>query len=203
MRTRRYEWSGVDDPSRTDVVQVSFETSGMRASGSSVTETYTTGWTLDVDEHWRTCRIDVVASGRDWSRHLGLARSSAGEWTSEATALGRSDRSGLDAPGIVPGTDLDGALDCDLGLCPLTNVMPIRRLGLLAGSVPDTPLVMAWIDVPSLRVLRSDQVYGSGSAPGLVRYTSHSRDVRTELEVDDDGVVVDYPGLARRVHDPS
>lgn len=196
MSTRRFVWSGVDDPSRTDSVLVSFGTSGMRASGSSFTETYATGWTLDVDELWRTRRIDVVASGRGWSRHLCLVRSAEGEWTSEATALGES---ALAAPGIVPGTDLDGALDCDLGMCPLTNVMPIRRLGLLTGSVPDTPLVMAWIEVPSLRVLRSDQVYGSGSAPGLVRYTSHSRDVRTELEVDDDGVVVDYPGLAQRV----
>lgn len=200
MGTRRYEWGGVDDPSRTDSVQVAFAPGGMRASGSSFTETYATGWTLDVDELWRTRRIDVVASGRGWSRHLCLVRSATGAWTSEAAALGQS---ALASPGIVPGADLGGALDCDLGLCPLTNVMPVRRLGLLAGSVPDTPLVMAWIEVPSLRVLRSDQVYGSGSAPGLVRYTSRSRDVRTELEVDDDGVVVDYPGLARRQGDRS
>ncbi len=27
------------------------------------------------------------------------------------------------------------ALDCDLGLCPATNTMPIRRLGLLDADV--------------------------------------------------------------------
>jgi hypothetical protein len=56
--------------------------------------------------------------------------------------------------------------------------MPIRRLGLVDGVVPPTELVMAWIDVPSLQVVRSEQVY----AP-----------------VDDDGLVVDYPELARRL----
>jgi hypothetical protein len=79
--------------------------------------------------------------------------------------------------------------------------MPIRRLALLEGDVAETPLVMAWVDVPSLRVIRSDQVYGSvpGSAARQVRYTSHSRGFSANLDVDADGIVIDYPGLAQRL----
>ena len=76
--------------------------------------------------------------------------------------------------------------------------MPIRRLGLLGRTVPETTLVMAWVEVPSLRVIRSDQVYAS-STPGRVRYRSYSRDFQAELTVDPDGIVIDYPGLARRL----
>ncbi|WP_413334542.1 putative glycolipid-binding domain-containing protein [Brevibacterium sp. GP-SGM9] len=106
--------------------------------------------------------------------------------------------SDLPAPGVAADADLGGAVDCDLGRCPLTNVMPIRRLGLLRKEVPDPPLVMAWIDVPSLRVIRSDQVYGSSPTAGKVRYTSYSRDFSAEITVDSHGIVIDYPELALR-----
>ncbi|WP_434993233.1 putative glycolipid-binding domain-containing protein [Arthrobacter sp. Ld5] len=54
---------------------------------------------------------------------------------------------------------------------------------------------------PSLRVLRSDQVYGTAGAvtPGTVRYASLGGDFTAELTVDANGFVVDSPHLARRV----
>ncbi|MCT1617303.1 putative glycolipid-binding domain-containing protein [Kocuria marina] len=195
MTTQDYTWIGIDDPSRNDAAQVEFSGSGMRAAGSSITNSYVTSWTLNVDDHWRTRRIIVTATGETWSRYLDLSRSPSGNWLSETAVRGATE---LPSPGIVDGTDLTDAVDCDLGKCPLTNVMPIRRLGLLQGGVPEIPLVMAWIEVPSLRVIRSDQVYASGSGDGLVRYTSCTRDFSAELTVDPQGVVIDYPHLARR-----
>jgi len=134
----------------------------------------------------------VTSCGVDWARRLDLVRGETGVWTADAVSEGNVD---LPEPGIDSGTDLEGALDCDLGLCPLTNVMPIRRLGLLGSAVEDTPLTMAWVDVPSLQVRRGDQVYGS-SVPGRVHYRSLTRDVSVGLTVDRQGVVLDYPGLA-------
>jgi hypothetical protein len=59
--------------------------------------------------------------------------------------------------------------------------------------------------VPSLAVLPSGQVYSSAapldpaSGRGVVRYRSETRDFMADLTVDEDGLVVDYPRLARRV----
>ena len=195
MTIHQYSWIGIDDPSRNDAAQVEFTDGGMRAVGSSITSFYATSWTLIVDDHWRTRRIIVTATGETWSRYLDLSRLPDGDWLSDTVVRGDSD---LPTPGIVDGADLGEAVDCDLGKCPLTNVMPIRRLDLLQGDVPETHLVMAWIEVPSLRVIRSDQVYGSGSDAGLVRYMSYNRDFNDELTVDPQGVVVEYPQLARR-----
>lgn len=167
----------------------------MRAAGSSIASSYETSWTLKVGPDWKTRRIVVSATGRTWSRYLALNRSEDGEWSAETDARGEVD---LPAPGIAADADLGGAVDCDLGRCPLTNVMPIRRLGLLRKEVPDTPLVTAWIDVPSLRVIRSYQVYGSSPTAGKVRYTSYSRDFSAEIMVDSHGIVIDYPDLALR-----
>ena len=63
--------------------------------------------------------------------------------------------------------------------------MPIRRLTLLETQVPKTQLIMAWIDIPSLQVIASDQYYSSVDSE-TVRYESGTRGVDVELEVDGD-----------------
>lgn len=57
-----------------------------------------------------------------------------------------------------PRPDLDGALDCDLAACPLTNTMPILRRD-LHRRPGDHTFAMAFIEVPSLRVVVSKQRY--------------------------------------------
>jgi len=190
-----YRWQGIDDASRVDVAVVRFGNAALRAHGTSTCDDYGLVWSLDVGEGWITRSLEVAATAPGWSRSLRLARRSDGSWTSSASTAGDTD---LPPPGIVDAASVDGALDCDLGLCPVTNVMPIRRLQLLERAVPETPLVMAWVEVPSLRVLRSEQIYASSGA-GAVRYANGSRDFAAELRVDRDGMVVEYPSLARRV----
>jgi hypothetical protein len=84
--------------------------------------------------------------------------------------------------------------------CPVTNAMPALREGLLDGGEP-VDLVMAWVALPALTALtvrRSDQRYEPlGSR--RVRYVALDSDFRAELELDEDGLVVSYPGMAERV----
>ena len=141
----------------------------------------------------RTLAVAVHDDG--WMRSLLLSRTDEGTWVADTTTRGDV---GLPLPGLVDPEAVRAALDCDLGLCPATNTMPIRRLRLLDGDVPDTPLVMAWVEVPALRAIRSDQAYGS-AGPGRVRYRSYGRDFHAELMVDEHGAVVDHPGLGHRI----
>ena len=95
--------------------------------------------------------------------------------------------------------DLDEAVDCDLAACPLTNTMPILRHKLHRRH-GDCSFVMAFIEVPSLRVVLSTQNYThvrrrSGGA--VVRYRSGS--FESELTIDRDGFVDEYPKLGRRI----
>ena len=82
----------------------------------------------------------------------------------------------------------------DLGFSPLTNTLPILADRLHRGGEP-RDYVMALVEVPSLEVVRSEQRY-EPFAPGLVRF--RSGDFTAMLELDDDGFVVRYPGLAAR-----
>jgi len=71
--------------------------------------------------------------------------------------------------------------------------MPARRLG---GEPVDH--VMAWVSVPDLAVLRSEQRYEPIDA-SHVRYIGLDSDFTADLELDEDGLVVRYPRLAERV----
>jgi uncharacterized protein len=206
-------WRGIDDPLRVERSSIVLEPDRLRAIGASHTSFYATSWDLEVAAGWITDTLRVSVHGPRWWRTLTLSRTSRGDWDAEIEHRGDPD---LPAPGLADPSTLLGAVDCDLGLCPVTNTMPIRRLELLDRHVDETRLTMAWVEVPSLRVIRSDQVYASGSgAEGggpekggpesvryrSVRYKSYRRDFSAELTVDDDGIVIDYPGLARRIVD--
>ncbi|MCQ1999577.1 putative glycolipid-binding domain-containing protein [Arthrobacter zhaoxinii] len=203
-QARTVRWQGQDDPDRTDTAVVSFRDRELAAAGTSITSEYRASWTLSTTPGWVTRRLTVEVKGKGWSRSLQLERSTQGRWSAETTTSGLTD---LPAPGIADPRSLDEAQDCDLGLCPLTNTMPILRLDLLNDSAPpdETELTMAWVEMPSLRVLPGKQVYSQVRAysadPGhaVVLYSSANRGFTAELTVDADGTVIDYPGLATRL----
>ncbi len=102
----------------------------------------------------------------------------------------------------APGGDMSPfteTLDCDLGLSPLTNSMPVLRHGLLRGGGP-VDFLMAWVSVPDLAVRASRQRYTFVRAEGkgaVVRYESLDGEFTTDITFDGDGLVVDYPGIGR------
>jgi hypothetical protein len=198
MTVSIFTWRGVDDTTRVDHAALTINDTGMAGHGTSITCGYATSWQLDVGPGWVTRQLRIAVQGVGWFRSLVLLRSTGGVWSSEVSFSGQAD---LPAPGLAAPSSVDGAIDCDVGLCPVTNTMPIRRLGLLDHDVPETSLAMAWVEVPSLRVVRSDQIYASSPARSsrTVRYASADRSFQAELTVDDVGVVIDYPALARRI----
>jgi hypothetical protein len=89
---------------------------------------------------------------------------------------------------------LAGADFFDLGFSPLFNSLPVLRDGLLERG-PARDYVMRWVDVPSLEVITSEQRYEPLGA-GLVRFGAAG--FSADIQFDDQGFVVDYPGIARR-----
>jgi hypothetical protein len=84
----------------------------------------------------------------------------------------------------------------DLAWSPLFNSLPVVRDGLLREGANARDYVMRWIDVPSLEISRSDQRY-EPSGDGVIRFSAGT--FAADIRFDDDGFVIEYPGLARRV----
>ncbi|MEU2661113.1 putative glycolipid-binding domain-containing protein [Micromonospora sp. NPDC007220] len=164
---------------------------------------YTCRYQLATDPEWATLRVEVEAEGTGWLRSVRLERVTDG-WrvtTAEQGDLDAALRAAGHPPVGLPGTDdpdrLAGAVDVDLGGAALFNALPVRRLG-LPRAAADTPhrIDVAWVLVPSLLVVPAEQVY-TPLGPGRVRFTSDT--FTADIDLDGDGYVVRYPGLAERV----
>ncbi|AEV81314.1 hypothetical protein ACWT_0302 [Actinoplanes sp. SE50] len=182
---------------------------GLYAQGTALAAApigYACHYEIQTDPGWATARLDVRAEGAGWARGVRLELA-AGRWRVTTSEQGDLDaallaaghaRAGL--PGIEDPDLLYGAFDADLGGSPLTNTLPIRRLGLLSGESVSHRLSVAWVLVPSLEVVQADQIY-TPLGEGRIRFASET--FSADLTVDDDGFVTDYPGLARRVVTPA
>lgn len=199
-RHRTVAWDKENDYG-TEFVEVDLSADRLSAEGVAIgwdPLPYRLEFTLETGPGWVTRRLDVTTRGDGWQRHLDLQRSASGTWTLEAAATGDHDVD-LEPPGVEASTFAE-ALDCDLGLSPLTNSMPVLRHDLLRSNGA-IDFVMAWVAVPALAVRRSDQRYTPlGDAPtGLRRIEYRSTGFVSELLFDPDGICVDYPRLGRAV----
>lgn len=82
----------------------------------------------------------------------------------------------------------------DVGWSPLFNSLPVIRDGLLELG-PPREYRMRWVDVPSLAISISEQVY-EPLGGGFVRFTAGT--FTADIEFDKEAFVVDYPGIAQR-----
>jgi hypothetical protein len=96
------------------------------------------------------------------------------------------------------------AVDPDLGLSPLFNTMPVLRHRIHEGGRSED-FLMVWISVPDLSLHPSAQRYTHIEARAaderVIRFEAigEGDDFRAEVIFDSDGLVVDYPGIARRI----
>jgi uncharacterized protein len=107
------------------------------------------------DRVWLTRTVFVEVLGDDGLERVTLSVDALGGWTLD----GR------------PWPELRGCTDVDVSASPLTNALPIRRLGLPVGG--EAAVDAAWLDVPSLAVHRVRQVYRRepDDPQGHARYT--------------------------------
>ncbi|MCP3014973.1 putative glycolipid-binding domain-containing protein [Nocardiopsis dassonvillei] len=180
-------WARTDVPEGLGLGALLPEPDGYRLeAGETVVvgeERFLTRFSVRADLAWTTRRVYAEVLSSQGLESVTLD-AQGGHWTGP---------DGAPLPGLV------GCLDVDVAATPLTNTLPIRRLGLRPGEYRDIAVV--WIDIPSLRVRRVRQRYTRHPAEdGLERYTY--RDPlhgEYRLSVDGDGVVVDYERFARRL----
>ena len=137
-------------------------------------------YALSCDHRWRV-RDARISLPQD-RRIVELRGDGAGNWT---------DGAGASLP------ELAGAIDIDITVTPFTNTLPIRRLDWTAGRAAD--LRMAYVWLPELKVTADPQRYTCLEPGRRFRFESLDSDFARDLEIDADGLVLNYPGLFRRL----
>jgi hypothetical protein len=140
--------------------------------------TYRLTW----EESWRLRHAELVVATESFTRSLSLQTDGHGHWQH---CNGRA----ID--------ELDGCLDVDIWPTPFTNSFPIRREPLAVGERRE--FRMAWIFAPDLMVHVQPQAYTRLADRLYLFENLDGSGFRAELPVDEDGIVLDYPGLFRRV----
>lgn len=139
------------------------------------------------DRRWRTRKVRLAYAG---SLEMHVAADGEGRWF---------DRT----QGGAPLPELEGCIDVDIGVTPFTNTLPIKRLGL--GEGQSQAIRAAYVPLPSqvdgnrLLPRPADQRYTCLIPGRLYRYEGLFRRFTAELEVDERGLVLDYPDTFRRV----
>jgi hypothetical protein len=133
---------------------------------------------LVIDPLWRVreARVATTAGGR-----LVLIGDGEGHWQVNGVA--------------VP--ELRDCIDIDILATPFTNTLPIRRLGLRKGE--GAAVRVLYVRTPALTVDAARQRYVAIEPGSLYRFESFDDPFTADLPVDADGVVIDYPGLFKRL----
>ena len=135
---------------------------------------------ITLDPDWRFHRLDAAWSDPEGTRRVRLWRDSDSIWH--------------DAGGPRP--DLAGCEYIDVNWTPLTNTLPIRRLGLAPGEARE--IRVAYLPVPSFQMYASPQRYTHLDERHW-RFESLDTGFTADLTVDDQGIVTEYAGLFRLV----
>ena len=162
---------------------------GLRVEGHTVAvedgQPFSVAYAIELDDRWNTRSARVCGESSDGRRTIVLDTDGRGRWT----------------VGGVAAAHLDGCLDVDLESSALTNAFPIHRLALGPGEAADAPA--AYVRALDLDVRRLEQRYvriDQGVDRPTYDYTSSTFDFRCELAYDEAGLVLEYPGIATRVH---
>jgi hypothetical protein len=130
---------------------------------------------------WRLREARLAVTTDEGARTLSLETDGRGRWRD-----GRGER-----------PDLEGCLDIDIWPTPFTNTFPIRRRPLAVGERAE--FVMAWVSAPALTVRPMRQGYTRLADRRYLYENLDGSGFRAELPVDEDGVVLDYQGVFRRI----
>jgi uncharacterized protein len=140
-------------------------------------------YSIALDAGWVSRSAVVTARTASGSRETRLESDGPGRWSIDGH----------------PAPHLDGCVDVDLESSAMTNTLPIHRLDLTTGAQAATPA--AYVRALGPNVERLEQTYlrvADEAGHRRYDYAAPAFGFTSRLVYDDSGLVLDYPGIARR-----
>jgi uncharacterized protein len=154
-------------------------------AGSSITSTiighyegiiYKVEYQLKTNANWETVFLEINSRHNNHIQTIRLEGDGKGNWLSH----------GKDAPAF------NGCMDVDIPLTPFTNTLPIRRLTLRENQSQEIKVVYCDLLAQEIKPVRQQYTCLS---PTKYHYQNIPNDFEAVIEVDEAGLVVDYPSL--------
>lgn len=134
------------------------------------------------DEKWRVNNVSIQQRDGE-KKAIKLSANGTGNWTDE-------DGERL--------KEFDGCIDVDISATPFTNTLPIRRRKLAVGDSAEISVV--YFLIPEMTAQRSFQRY-TRLEKNLFKFEENGifNGFSANLEIDEDGLINDYPELFKRI----
>ncbi|OBA90482.1 hypothetical protein A5642_12545 [Mycolicibacterium mucogenicum] len=178
------------DVSRMESVRVQLSGNRIKAYGrivaaaTDIHPAFSASYDLVTDESGATKRLSLTVTLAQRERQLSIARDEENMWLVQ------------DHQNQARRAAYNGALDVDVVFSPFFNALPIRRTG-LHNRTASVSLPVVYVRVPDLTVEAVTIGYTSDGPGKPIKLDSPVAD--TAITVDDDGFILDYPGLAERI----
>jgi hypothetical protein len=175
-------WKGIDNES-IERCELHIDEHGLSArsviNGLYLNRNFTVRYQLKTDAGFHTSELELQAEINGRMQELSLQKQN-GIWLMN----GQVEAS------------FAACIDVDIAVTPLTNTLPIRRLDLHPGAEQKIRLI--YIDILEAEVKVLSQRYKRISE-NVYHYENIPNDFEADITVDDEGLVVDYPGLFNRI----
>lgn len=141
---------------------------------------YKVDYCIKTNRNWETIFFEIKSRHSNQRQFIKFEGDGRGNWTSE----------GKEATGFK------GCIDIDIPLSPFTNSLPINRLNLTQNQTQEIQVI--YLDLLAQEIKPVKQKYVRLSALQY-HYENIPNDFEAIIEVDESGLVVDYPLLFVRV----
>lgn len=137
---------------------------------------YKVSYSLKTNEHWQTRSLEINSQQNNKSEHILLDGDGTGNWLYNGK----------------PAEQFSGCTDVDIPLTPFTNTLPIRRLALKDNESQNIQVI--YCDILGEKVTPVRQKYTRISDTAY-HYENIPNDFEATIQVDEFGLVIDYPEL--------
>jgi len=137
---------------------------------------YKVEYHIQTNRHWETVFLELKSQHSNQRERLTLKGDAKGNWTSTGR---RADQ-------------FKGCIDVDIPLTPFTNTLPINRLRLSPNE--ERQISVIYLDLLEQQVKPVYQKYTRLSELEF-QYENVPNDFEAKIEVDELGLVVNYPAL--------
>jgi hypothetical protein len=152
------------------------------AAATSSHPAFSASYDLVTDDAGATKRLSLTVTLAERERQLSIARDEENMWMVQ------------DHQNQTKQATYGGALDVDVIFSPFFNALPIRRTGIYQ-RVDEISTPVVYVRLPELSVDAATIGYAS-SDDGI---KLDSPVAHTTITVDDEGFILEYPGLAERI----
>ena len=137
---------------------------------------YKVEYQIKVNANWETVFLEVKSQHSDLRDHLIFESDGKGNWILNGKKAAQ----------------FEGCIDVDIPLTPFTNTLPVNRLKLVTND--EHQIKVVYVDVLERQIKPLRQKYTRISNTEYL-YENVPNDFEAKIEVDEFGLVVDYPGL--------